>query len=52
MVVSIQTSGELANWQPHLHARIVNRKGVFTPLTLPPAARWMENFTPPTQLDS
>ena len=41
MVVSIQTYGDLANFQPHLHALVtagvVNREGVFTPLSLPPA---------------
>jgi hypothetical protein len=41
MVVSIQTSGDLANWQPHLRALVsggvFNREGVFTPLQLPPA---------------
>jgi hypothetical protein len=42
VVVSIQTYGNLANWQPHLHALgsagVVKREGVFTPLALPPAS--------------
>ena len=41
MVVSIQTYGDLANWQPHLHALVsagvFSGEGVFTPLPLPPA---------------
>jgi hypothetical protein len=48
MVVSIQTYGDLANWQPHLHALVsagvVNREGVFTPLALPPAGVAEELF--------
>ncbi len=48
MVVSIQTYGDLANWQPHLHALVsagvVNREGMFTPLALPPAGVAEELF--------
>jgi hypothetical protein len=48
MVVSIQTYGDLVNWQPHLHALVsagvVNREGVFTPLALPPAGVAEELF--------
>ena len=40
MVVSIQTYGDLANFQPHLHALVssgvFSREGEFTPLALPP----------------
>jgi hypothetical protein len=40
MVVSIQTYGDLANWQPHLHALVsagvFNRQRQFTPLPWPP----------------
>ncbi|MFQ5974050.1 MAG: transposase [Alphaproteobacteria bacterium] len=39
MVVSIQTYGDLANWQPHLHALVsagvFDRQAEFTPLALP-----------------
>ncbi len=48
MVVSIQTYGDLANWQPHLHALVCagvfNRQGEFTPLALPPAGVGEELF--------
>ena len=41
MVVSIQTYGDLANWQPHVHepvsAGLLDRQGEFTSLALPPA---------------
>lgn len=47
-VVSIQTYGDLANWQPHLHALVsggvFNREGVFTPLPLPPVRMAEELF--------
>ena len=48
MVVSIQTYGDLANWQPHLHtlvtAGVLNGAGGFTPLPLPPAGVAEELF--------
>lgn len=48
MVVSIQTYGDLANWQPHLHALVsagvFSGEGVFTPLPLPPAGVAEELF--------
>jgi hypothetical protein len=48
MVVSIQTYGDLANWQPHLHALVsagvFRGAGVFTPLPLPPAGVAEELF--------
>jgi hypothetical protein len=48
MVVSIQTYGDLANWQPHLHALVsagvFHRQGEFTSLTLPPAGVAEELF--------
>jgi len=41
MVVSIQTHGNLANWQPHIHALVtaglVHRDGDFTPVDPPPS---------------
>jgi hypothetical protein len=48
MVVSIQTYGDLANWQPHLHtlvsAGVFNRQREYTPLALPPAGVAEELF--------
>jgi hypothetical protein len=48
MVVSIQTYGDLANWQPHLHALVsagvFRREGEFVPLPLPPAGVAEELF--------
>jgi hypothetical protein len=48
MVVSIQTYGDLANFQPHLHALVsggvFNRQGEFTPLAVPPAGVAEELF--------
>jgi hypothetical protein len=48
MVVSIQTYGDLANWQPHLHALVsagvFTREGAFTPLPLPPVGLAEELF--------
>ncbi len=48
MVVSIQTYGDLANWQPHLHALVtaggLDGAGAFTPLALPPAGVAEELF--------
>jgi hypothetical protein len=48
MVVSIQTYGDLANWQPHLHALVsagvFSGEGVFTPLPLPPVGVAEELF--------
>ncbi|MGH2608883.1 MAG: transposase zinc-binding domain-containing protein [Tepidiformaceae bacterium] len=48
MVVSIQTYGDLANRQPHLHALVSagghHREGVFPPLPLPPAGVAEERF--------
>jgi hypothetical protein len=48
MVVSIQTYGELANWQPHLHclvsSGVTDRAGEFLPLDLPPSAVAEELF--------
>jgi hypothetical protein len=48
MVVSIQTYGDLANWQPHVHALVssgvFDRQGEFTPLQVPPAGVAEELF--------
>jgi hypothetical protein len=48
MVVSIQTYGDLANWQPHLHTLVsagaFSAEGMFVPLPLPPAAVAEELF--------
>ncbi len=48
MVVSIQTYGDLANWQPHLHALVsagvFGARGGFVPLPLPPAGVAEELF--------
>lgn len=48
MVVSIQTYGDLANWQPHLHALVtegvLDRQGQFTPLAVPLAGVAEELF--------
>ncbi len=48
MVVSIQTYGDLVNWQPHLHALVgagvFDRQGEFTALALPPAGVAEELF--------
>ncbi len=48
MVVSIQTYGDLANWQPHLHALVsagvFSAAGGFTRLPLPPAGVAEELF--------
>ncbi len=48
MVVSIQTYGDLANWQPHLHtlvsAGVFDRQGEFTSLAWPPAGVAEELF--------
>ena len=42
MIASIQTWGDLANWQPHIHALVtagvVDRQGHFTPIDTPPSA--------------
>ncbi len=42
MVVSIQTYGDLVNWQPHLHTLVsagaFDWEEEFTPLALPPAS--------------
>ncbi len=48
MVASIQTWGDLANWQPHIHALatagVVDRQGRFTPLVTPPSPVAEEMF--------
>jgi len=48
MVVSIQTYGDLAHWQPHLHALVtagvMDPDGSFTPLQLPAAGVTEELF--------
>ena len=48
MVVSIQTYGDLANWQPHLHglvsAGLLDGDGAFLPLDLPPGPVAEEMF--------
>ena len=48
MVASVQTFGDLANWQPHIHALVtpgvVDRDGEFTPHDRPSAAVAEELF--------
>ena len=48
LVASVQTYGDLANWQPHIHALVtsglIDPDGEFTPLDRPPAGVAEELF--------